>query len=160
MAQTPSRRLLLALASLSPIAAFPVIAPALVVRNPDADPDAEIIALVDEIAASHAETDRLHLEWDESGPGRTASTRFMEEVIWPAVQDNWDRRAQLAGMQAVTLDGLRAKARVVRTFSNCSDGPVSGYDDDAVAFSLANDLLGRPTVLNDEEEDGDEGEEA
>ncbi len=48
------------------------------------------------------------------------------------------------------LAGFRAKARVVREFGNCADGSATGEEDDAMAWSLANDLLGIPSVLNGE----------
>jgi hypothetical protein len=134
----PSRRALLigsaAVAAVSAAAAEPAS---------DADADAEIIALVNRIMATDAESNRLEAEFEEQHPDASFSERwsFRDKKISPAVQREWDDRALLAGMQATTLAGFRAKAVVVQTFNNCSPGYATGYEDDALAWSLANDVL-------------------
>ena len=80
----------------------------------------------------------------------------MEKHIHPLVNELWAMRARLAQMQATTLDGFRAKARVVQEYNNCDPGYADPDQDDALAWSLANDLLGVPSVWRGE----GEGEEA
>ncbi len=121
--------------------------------------DAEIIRLADAIMTGNAETMRLNdlgeeLDFTPENEGRRAQ---LSAQIEPLVREGWDLRARLAGMQASTLAGWQAKARVVREINNCSDGYTSGYDDEALAWSLANDVLGLPSVLKTEDAE-DEGE--
>lgn len=62
----------------------------------------------------------------------------------------WELRAALVPLQATAPEAKRAKARLVREFSNMWDGgdPTS---DDALAWSLANDLLGLPSPVRAED---------
>ncbi len=54
-------------------------------------------------------------------------------------------RALLANTPARTPEGLRAKAAALQAWLPASsDGLEPGDDDDALAWSLCNDLLGRP----------------
>jgi hypothetical protein len=103
------------------------------------DADTEIVALVDKIIASYRECNRLEIEAETESSDRAAQ-------IWKQIRDRvdqeWNMRAQLASLRATTLAGFRAKAAVIREFNNCADGYVTGYEDDALAWSLANDLLG------------------
>jgi hypothetical protein len=115
--------------------------------------DEQILCRVDELFADRAEIERLEaLSEEMSGPDLFA---FNKEHITPIVERNWDTRAELVEFPATTMDGFRAKARVVREFGGCSDGYVTGYEDDAVAWSLANDLLGLPSVMKPLEEAGE-----
>jgi hypothetical protein len=51
-------------------------------------------------------------------------------------------RSELAELPATTMAGFRAKARIVQHFNNCAPGYAASDMDDAMAWSLANDLLG------------------
>jgi len=66
-------------------------------------------------------------------------------------------RERLAALPARTLDGWRAKARIVRLFSNATerDGSVTADHDEAMAWSLACDLLGDPSGVVVPEAEGD-----
>ena len=123
----------------------PVLAPS---------PDADLIGLADEIMAAHAETSRLS---DESDAVPPRERKQIQEKIRAIVRGEWDLRARLAQMQATTGDGFRAKARVVQEFNNCDPGYADPYNDDAMAWSLANDLLGVPSIWK---ADGDGEDEA
>lgn len=101
--------------------------------------DAELIALADEIMRLSAETVRQQAEAEAAG---IDDEQFYREVVEPRVAGCWDMRARLAQMQATSLAGFRAKARLVQTFNNCEAGFADPYQGDAMAWSLANDLLG------------------
>ncbi len=155
MKPTTSRRALLGGVPAVLALGATAIVPALAVE-PNAD--AEIIRLADAIMAGNAETMRLNdlgeeLDFTPENEGRRAQLRAQ---IAPLVREGWAMRARLAGMQATTLAGWQAKARVVREINNCSDGYTTGYDDEALGWSLANDVLGLPSVLRV----GDQEEEA
>jgi hypothetical protein len=49
-------------------------------------------------------------------------------------------------MQATTIAGFCAKARVVQQYNDCWPGYADPNQDDALAWSLANDLLSMPSV--------------
>jgi hypothetical protein len=119
---------------------------------PDSDADAAIVALVDKIMALYRQGNRLS-ELQETTRSRLKKA-LTQDKIWKLENEVWDMRAELAGMRATTPTGFRAKAAMVREFSNCRDGYATGYEDDALAWSLANDLLGVPSILKEEEEPG------
>ena len=150
---TPSRRLLLALAGALPVAAVPVVASA----APEGD-DAAVVRLADEIMAIHAETTRLSEEAEAvMRPGK-AKDRFRQDRIWPLVDRHWELISELAMTPATTMAGFRAKARVVQEFNNCSPGYAEPCHDDAMAWSLANDLLGVPSEWAEEADEAEAGE--
>ena len=60
---------------------------------------------------------------------------------------------QLTLLPATTLAGMRAKARFVQEFNNCSPGYARPWQDDAMARSLANDLLGQASVWRSDDDD-------
>jgi hypothetical protein len=155
MAQTSSRRLVLSTAALAPLAALPAGATDRIPANPDS----ELIRLAEELVTSHEETTRLDTEWDARTPRPSfaARDRFMSEVIYPRGDVERDLRHRLATMRAMTIEGFRAKARVVRAINNCADGYACPLDDGAMEWSLANDLLGVPSVWRDDEQQ-DEGQ--
>lgn len=129
-------------------------AAALGARSSTANPDAGLIALCDRIVALNAEVDRLSDEQDEMKGDYRAQAKFGDSRIRPIVRHGWELRAELVTTPATTLAGFRAKARIVRLYNGCTDGYATGYEDDAVAWSLANDLLGLPTVMKPDDEEG------
>ena len=143
---TPGRRGLLGGAAALVAAYAATLPPSAYAAGSDPDPDAALIALAAEILAVHAEADRIHVEMDVRGLPWSESGRIMREQIHPLVDRIHDMEERLATMRATTLDGFRAKARIVQTFSNCSPGFADPWQDDAMWWSLANDLLGVPSV--------------
>jgi hypothetical protein len=117
-----------------------------VLHREPSDADATLIQMAEEIEASNAESDRWHRLADQ------ADDRTEEKRLWDLgcadVSANWDRRAVLASIPAKTIEGLGAKARIVRMYDYPGDGFACPYDDHALAYSLANDLLGLSTVWN------------
>jgi hypothetical protein len=89
--------------------------------------------------------DERSLPWPEQ-------TRIMREQIHPLVDRIHDMEERLATMKATTLEGFRAKARIVQTFSNCSPGFADQWHDQAMAWSLANDLLGVRSVWRSDDD--------
>jgi hypothetical protein len=153
----PSRRGLLATgtAALLAGAAIATTARAAPVASLEgAGDDAELIALAEAILTNDAESDRLSQEMDLLEDLR-ASDKFMKERIHPLVDESWRMREELAAMRATTLAGFRAKARVVQRFNNCWPGYATTDQDDAMAWSLANDLLGVSSIWRDEEAEED-----
>jgi hypothetical protein len=118
-----------------------------------ADPgaDSEIVQLADEIIKLATESDRLSDECDEQMGDWRSKEKFRRERIAPLVNRGLELQAELVTIPATTLAGFRAKARIVREFSDCADGYATGHEGDAVAWSLANDLLEIPSVLKEEE---------
>ena len=111
--------------------------------------DAEIVRMVDEVMTLATESKVLadqsdSLDW-------VASERFFNERIRPLVRHSHELRAALVPMRATTMAGFRAKARVVQEYCNCEAGYTMGDEDDAMAWSLANDILGVPTVMADDD---------
>ena len=139
---TPTRRAAIGF-SLATLAAGLTV-PALAATNPDA----ELIRLADEILADHVETHRLYADAEAH---KADSLSYMQTVIWPRTAVGWERRVRLAQMRATTLEGFQAKARVVQEFNNCAPGYAEPDNDDAMAWSLANDLLGVPSVWTAED---------
>jgi hypothetical protein len=121
-------------------------------QDDEAPREAEIIRLANAIMAGHEESDRLS-ELEEQTRSRPELARRRARIR-ELVRDSWDMRAALAALQATTPAGRRAKARVVREFTNAWNG-CSAYTDEALAWSLAGDLLGLPSVFKE----GDDGEE-
>jgi hypothetical protein len=117
--------------------------------------DAELIRLGDAILMLWAETVRLSLIEDDL-PGLDAKTRFNREKIRPLSDRHHELMPQLTVMAATTMAGFRAKARVLQTFSNCSPGYADPDQDDALAWSLANDLLGVASVWREYEDEDEE----
>ncbi len=119
-------------------------------RDAGAGADAELIGLADAVMANTAEINRLS-DVEESLPF-PARWHYTEKNIRPLVREGWALRIRLAQMRAATLDGFRAKARVVQEYSNCQAEYADPDQDDAMAWSLANDLLGVPSVWRPEGE--------
>lgn len=107
-------------------------------------PDAAILKLVDEIFAVHARAIRIHETADVMSPQE--SDRIMQTQVRPLARHGQNLRAELAMTPATTMDGFRAKARIVQHFCNCSPRHADPYADDAMAWSLANDLLGEASL--------------
>lgn len=105
--------------------------------------DAQLVALADAIEAEHRETEAIQVAREKAGQDAFAPD-FIEGTIQPRVRKSWEMRARLASLPALTLEGWRAKARIVRLFSNAPDRDceVDGDADEAMAWSLACDLLG------------------
>ncbi len=59
-------------------------------------------------------------------------------------------------MRATTMAGFLAKARIVQRFNDCDFGCADPSSDDAMAWSLANDMLGIPSIWR-EDDDADAG---
>jgi len=118
------------------------------------DGEYRLLPFSDAIMVGHEEGNRLSLL--EDGLGSAPANRDQKKRIAAQLEtlasDGWDMRAQLAVTQATTLAGWRAKARVVREFNNCGEGSGTAYDDDAMAYSLASDLLGLPVEFKKEDE--------
>jgi hypothetical protein len=110
------------------------------VSNMDGSPDAALIKLAEEILTNSADLARMDT------PDENTSVGYMEEFIYPRVLIGHQKRDQLVGLVATTMDGFRAKARVLRDFSTLTDGFAERHDEEAIAWSLANDLLGVPSV--------------
>ena len=123
--------------------------------DPARDPDDDLVRLADAIEAEAAASEPL-LDLAE----RTAD-RAERERLWTRIRANtersWELRAQLAQTPATTLAGFRAKARIVRRFTYDGDGYEQRDTDTAIAASLANDLLGLPTIWRDDDADPVEG---
>ena len=130
------RRALLAGATDAPLAALPTGADAIAL-HPN---DAALLRLEREIAAIHAEQDRLGLE--DEAPGITEARRaaIRERLVvlhrhWHSTLDN------IIDTPAATDAGRQAKARIVlRWVQRDADGWPIG--EDALAWSLARDVLG------------------
>jgi hypothetical protein len=118
--------------------------------------DAELIALVDRIMANGAESNRISDEIDRMPAARPADwqarDRRYKREIYPLTDANWQLRMELAMMRATTLEGFRAKARIVQEYNNCAPGFAESHQDDAMAWSLANDLLGVASVWRPEDD--------
>jgi hypothetical protein len=114
--------------------------------------DAPLIALADEIMALHEETQLMSVAVDNLSFAER--DRVYRDDIDPKVARQWALRAELASLRATTLAGFSAKARIIQAIGNCAPGFADPYNDDAMAWSLANDLLGVESVwaLNDDED--------
>ncbi len=117
----------------------------------DSGVDAEIVRLANIIMADHEISMRLCDE-DDASPTRKRSAEIRKQQR-EITERNWELRFRLVTMPATTFSGFRAKARVVHEFNGCSDGYADGFEDDALAWSLASDLLGRPCILEKEADD-------
>ena len=114
-----------------------------------ADPAAELVRLADAIDENDRRSSSLDKERDRtSDRAERARLQAMQE---PLTEASWDLRAALAEIPATTMEGFRAKARVVRLYDYEGDGFASPYSQEAVAYSLANDLLGLATVWRTDE---------
>jgi hypothetical protein len=129
--------------------------------------DARLVALADQIMVMDAESTK---QWDEhetelelrrrAGADPSALSRdgwrYIVENIHPLTGREWALRREMALTPGTTLAGFRAKARVVERFLDCWPGDSAGTEDEALAWSLANDLLGRPSVWRDDAEAGED----
>jgi hypothetical protein len=113
------------------------------------DADAKLIKLADAIMAEHIESERLS-DLRDATKDRTRVAE-LDAQISAGVSASWTMRATLATLRATTTEGFRAKARVVRTFNNAFEG-CDPYTDDAMAWSLAGDLLGQPSRFGTDKE--------
>jgi hypothetical protein len=82
-------------------------------------PDATLIALAAEIMAVEAESDRLKRQQDEI-PDFRAAHLFSEKHIRSPTNRAPDLMTALATMQATTMAGFCAKARIIQRFNNCA----------------------------------------
>ena len=125
--------------------------------------DTRLIELADQIMALDAEGAHL---WDQhdaiqdqqraAGADGASLIRDGNAFIYaqhPRVKQLATLRHEMAHTPATTPAGFRAKARVVERFLDCWPGD-TGHEDEAVAWSLANDLLGQPSVWRTEEGEG------
>jgi hypothetical protein len=117
--------------------------------EPARGPDGALIALADEILALERESNRLGEEEDLL-PVRERQG-FSEKHIRPLTNRLLDLRDELALTPAVTMAGYRAKARVLQIYTNCAPGYAEPWQDDGLAWSLANDLLGVPSVWREDD---------
>lgn len=110
--------------------------------------DAKIIKLVRKIIA----WDRacLGLEDSKDATMDPKEQRRIRKLISQNVKKNWEWRAELATIPCKSSAGLKAKAIIIREYNNCSGR--SGYDDDAMAWSIAADLLGLPSMFDDDQQ--------
>ncbi len=126
----------------------------------NADADAALVALADQIMANHVESHRISEDIDEM-PVATPEDQLLrqrryEQEILPLVAVNSQLRMELAVMRATTMEGFRAKARIGQEYNNCAPGFAATFEDAAMAWSLANDLLGVASVWRPEDEDDGE----
>ena len=115
------------------------------------DGDSALVALADEIMRTQAEILRLEDEIEVAGPAGSERQRKLEVRLRPLVERDIALRTRLAKMRATTPAGFRAKALVVRAYTECAERCADPSDQEALAWSLANDLLGIASVWRDEE---------
>ena len=108
------------------------------------DPDAELVRLADEIAVGEAETVRL------TDLADATDDRAEEERIWTIIRAKcdriWEKREAMVRIPATTPAGFKAKAQIVRLYGFAGDGYARVDDPEALAWSLANEILGIPTI--------------
>lgn len=143
----PRRRGLLAA-----LAAGAAVAPTLAVHAADNGSDAALIELADGIMDLDRQINRLS-EQEEALPFRNQRP-FREKWIRPLSRRQNEARDELATLSATTMAGFRAKARVLQVYNNCSPGYAKPWEDDALGWSLANDLLGVPSIWREDDEAG------
>jgi hypothetical protein len=154
----PSRRLFLGTFAALPLAGLPAVLP--VAATPaDAvaapNPDAEVVRLADDIAAIRAENERLSYI-EEEIPNFRERVRWHETHIRPRTNRYLALLETLAAKPAVSAAGFRAKARIWLLHGNCAPGYAVPSDCEALAWSLANDVLGIESVWREEEDDEEE----
>jgi hypothetical protein len=110
----------------------------------DPSPDAALIAMAEEIKVLNERSDALSQECE--GMSARDSDRFMKERVFPMVDRIHELRADMATTPAISAAGLRAKAQIVQLFNSCFPGYAHPSNSDAMAWSLANDMLGVPSV--------------
>lgn len=71
---------------------------------------------------------------------------FNQRHIQPLIDRHLELMEQFIPLRATTMDGFRAKARVLQRFNNCAPGYAELGDPEALGWSLANDLLGVASV--------------
>lgn len=152
-APSPRPRSLLSGAAAAVVAASLAAVPAPAVAEP-AGADAEIVRLADSIMTNAAAV--THLGEEGNALPYPEAWRFHEQKVRPLMADSWAMRMRMARMQATTPDGFRAKARVLQDYRNCSLGYAELDLYDALGWSLANDLLGAPSVWKADREGEDE----
>jgi hypothetical protein len=150
---TPNTTRRAILAGVSGTALAGTIAARAIAKAAPPHPDEELLALADAIVALNAESHRICLEIDEMALRDPDRDRRWRLEIKPRTDRIWDMRVDLAMMRATTMDGFRAKARVVQEFNNCAPRFADPFNDDAMAWSLANDLLGAESVWRSDEDD-------
>jgi hypothetical protein len=149
---TPRRRGVLTGTLAAVLTGATAVATAKAASLPVGGDDAELIRLADEIMAAYAESNRLS-EIEDNLPDWQERGRFNRKYIAPLVDLHHELAPQLALMPATTLAGMRAKARFVQAINNCAPGYALPWQDDAMAWSLANDLLGEPSVWRSDEDE-------
>ncbi|MBU8540811.1 hypothetical protein [Falsiroseomonas tokyonensis] len=106
------------------------------------DPDARLLHLCAAHMGVDQAIDALQEPWMDH-PGGTPKDVCAE--IDRLAEVSWSYRRRIAQHQAHTLSGLQAKARIVKRYSNAdSRGEMDPDSDEAIAFSLARDLLRLP----------------
>ena len=106
--------------------------------------DGELLTLVREFKDRETEFPRLTQIEERYGP-RSPRGRAADREMRRLVERRWDIRWRVAELTARTPEGLRAKAWLA-LWETCDGTPEHGRpscDDQAVAWSLARDLLGR-----------------
>jgi hypothetical protein len=149
---SPSRRGMLAAAASALVAGAAVATTAHAAPIAEPSDDAKLIQLADEIIALDAESQRLGEIQDDLPVFGRARDDFNKKHIRPLVDRHHDLMPQLAMTPATTMPGFLAKARVIQTISNCAPGYADPWQDDAMGWSLANDLLGVASVWRTDEE--------
>jgi hypothetical protein len=123
-----------------------------------AEPDAKLIDLSAKILANEVETDRISDEIDLLPNDTLAERRIRnqryENEVRSRVAEFSNLRRELAALPATTMAGFRAKAAVVQQYADCAPGFAETFQDDAMAWSLANDLLGVASVWRSDDEEG------
>jgi hypothetical protein len=135
---------------LAALAAGAAVVPLVAARGASEGSDTALIAVADEIIALERESNRLSAE-EELLPVREQHA-FSEKHIRPLTNRSLDLRDELALTPATTMAGYRAKARVLQIYTNCTSGYADPWQDDGPAWSLANDLLGVPSVWRQDED--------
>jgi hypothetical protein len=137
MSADRSRRGILA-ASAALLATGGAVVPALASA---ANPDAELIAMCDRFVATEAEWRRLGdiaCELEDTAPD--TPEHAAAEAAFTALERDDDLLDQIAATPALTLAGMRAKARVVHAFY--TPDPPDNAVVDGVMWSIVTELAG------------------
>ena len=112
----------------------------------DTGPDAEVVRLADAVMANAAEIDRLGAAEDALPCPKRGG---LHGEAYPPAGERFVGDAHPAGADRGRRPwtGFRAKARVVQEYNDCDPGYADPDADDAMAWSLANDLTRRGVRL-------------
>jgi hypothetical protein len=109
--------------------------------------DGELLTLVNEFKKRDAVFERLNAIEDAHGWSSAEGQAAAAEAR-RIVDRGWEIRARVTELVAKTLEGLAAKAWLA-LWETCDGAPEDGpapCEDNAVAWSLARDILGRVSV--------------